>query len=55
MANAIVRRLRRRSSRIADDLAILVIRFAPLGTPREAAAGVVQPSAEPALVSADEE
>jgi serine phosphatase RsbU (regulator of sigma subunit) len=29
MADAIVRRLRRRSSRIADDLAILVVRFTP--------------------------
>lgn len=29
MADAIVRRLRRRSSRIADDLAILIVRYAP--------------------------
>jgi hypothetical protein len=29
MADGLVRRLRRRSSRITDDLAILVVRFAP--------------------------
>jgi len=29
MADAIVKRLRRRSSRITDDLAILVVRYAP--------------------------
>jgi hypothetical protein len=29
MADAIVRRIRRRSSGITDDLAVLVVRFAP--------------------------
>ena len=29
MAEALVRRLRRRSSRITDDLAILIVRFKP--------------------------
>ena len=29
MADAIVRRLRRRSSRISDDLAIMIVRFSP--------------------------
>jgi sigma-B regulation protein RsbU (phosphoserine phosphatase) len=33
IADAIVRRLRKRSSRIADDLAILVVRFAPAVEP----------------------
>jgi len=33
IADAIVRRLRKRSSRIADDLAILVVRFAPPRVP----------------------
>jgi len=33
MADTIVRRLRKRSSRIADDLAILVVRFAPAAVP----------------------
>lgn len=49
MADAIVRRLRRRSSRIADDLAILVIRFVPgprraaLVAPAEQAVGAAAP------------
>jgi serine phosphatase RsbU (regulator of sigma subunit) len=33
IADAIVRRLRKRSSRIADDLAILVVRFTPAAIP----------------------
>jgi serine phosphatase RsbU (regulator of sigma subunit) len=33
MADAIVRRLRKRSSRITDDLAILIVRFAPPAAP----------------------
>ena len=39
IADGVVRRLRRRSNRITDDLAILVVRYAPLAAPveREAA------------------
>jgi serine phosphatase RsbU (regulator of sigma subunit) len=49
MADAIVRRLRKRSSRITDDLAILIVRYDPSrvpGTPSEA-------GAKPALSAVD--
>jgi serine phosphatase RsbU (regulator of sigma subunit) len=44
MADAIVRRLRKRSSRIGDDLAILVVRFNPRDRP-----GAVPPRAQTAI------
>ncbi len=46
MADAIVRRLRRRSSRITDDLAILVVRYAPAVRPEISARESVAATAE---------
>jgi serine phosphatase RsbU (regulator of sigma subunit) len=54
MADDIVRRLRRRSKRIGDDLAILVVKYAPRwrsGT--SSAATALQTEPEPALASTD--
>jgi len=42
MADAIVRRLRRRSRRVADDLAILVVRYAPSAVPVDAPARLLE-------------
>jgi serine phosphatase RsbU (regulator of sigma subunit) len=46
MADAIVRRLRKRSSRITDDLAILVVRFAPEKRPAAATPAIEAPVGE---------
>jgi serine phosphatase RsbU (regulator of sigma subunit) len=50
IADAIVKRLRRRSSRIADDLAILVVRYAPSVRPGMPVA-TPEPEAEPELAA----
>ena len=53
MADAIVRRLRRRSTRIADDLAILIVRHAPPRASVLRTRGGGSTAAQPALVVAD--
>jgi serine phosphatase RsbU (regulator of sigma subunit) len=53
LADAIVRRLRKRSSRITDDLAILVVKYAPSRRPGVAFGPEHERVREPALVTGE--